>query len=147
MNIYRSIDEWLKDNYTPLNNWIYFNATPEIVGAVAMNSVPGDNIRRRFIDGTKEREVLFAIDMIDNYDATGTSDINMTALDEVNNFIEWLDTQKKEKNYPDFGEFTDITEMEVLTNTPSLLVNTQTMLSKYQFQCRIIYKDYKEVKF
>lgn len=143
MNIYSKIEDWLK-LYTPLNNWIYFNATPDINGTVAMNSVAGDRVIKRFVDGSKQKEVLFAIDMISLYDNTGTSDINMKNLDEVDNFIEWLELQDKEKNYPTFNDYTIINKLEVLNSTPTMLINTQDMLSKYQFQVRISYKDVKE---
>lgn len=143
MNIYAKIEDWLK-LYKPLNNWIYFNATPDINGTVAMNSVAGDRVIKRFVDGSKQKEVLFAIDMISLYDNTGTSDINMKNLDEVDNFIEWLELQDKEKNYPTFNDYTIINKLEVLNSTPTILVNTQDMLSKYQFQVRISYKDIKE---
>ena len=143
MNIYAKIEDWLK-LYKPLNNWIYFNATPDIDGTVAMNSVAGDRVIKRFVDGSKQKEVLFAIDMISLYDNTGTSDINMKNLDEVYNFIEWLELQDKEKNYPTFNDYTIINKLEVLNSTPTILINTQDMLSKYQFQVRISYKDIKE---
>ena len=143
MNIYAKIEDWLK-LYKPLNNWIYFNATPDIDGTVAMNSVAGDRVIKRFVDGSKQKEVLFAIDMISLYDNTGTSDINMKNLDEVDNFIEWLELQDKEKNYPTFNDYTIIDKLEVLNSTPTILINTQDMLSKYQFQVRISYKDMKE---
>lgn len=143
MNIYAKIENWLK-LYKPLNNWIYFNATPDIDGTVAMNSVAGDRVIKRFVDGSKQKEVLFAIDMISLYDNTGTSDINMKNLDEVDNFIEWLELQDKKKNYPTFNDYTIINKLEVLNSTPTILVNTQDMLSKYQFQVRISYKDMKE---
>ena len=143
MNIYAKIEDWLK-LYKPLNNWIYFNATPDINGTVAMNSVAGDRVIKRFVDGSKQKEVLFAIDMISLYDNTGTSDINMKNLDEVDNFIEWLELQDKEKNYPTFNDYTIIDKLEVLNSTPTILINTQDMLSKYQFQVRISYKDMKE---
>lgn len=143
MNIYAKIENWLK-LYKPLNNWIYFNATPDIDGTVAMNSVAGDRVIKRFVDGSKQKEVLFAIDMISLYDNTGTSDINMKNLDEVDNFIEWLELQDKEKNYPTFNDYTIINKLEVLNSTPTILINTQDMLSKYQFQVRISYKDIKE---
>ena len=143
MNIYAKIENWLK-LYKPLNNWIYFNATPDIDGTVAMNSVAGDRVIKRFVDGSKQKEVLFAIDMISLYDNTGTSDINMKNLDEVDNFIEWLELQDKEKNYPTFNDYTIINKLEVLNSTPTILINTQDMLSKYQFQVKISYKDIKE---
>lgn len=146
MNLYRKIDEWLK-NYEPLNNWIYFNATPDIVGTVALNSIPGDGVVARFIDGSKKCEILFAIDMVREYDNMGTSEVNMEALDEVNNFIEWLDSQRQDENFPDFGTTNTVRDIQVLTNVPTVLVNTQDMLSKFQIQVKVTYIDNKEVKF
>ena len=67
MQIYKAINEWLL-NYTPLNNWIYFNATPVITGTVAMNMVAGDRVTKEYIDVTKLMQCLFAIDMISEYD-------------------------------------------------------------------------------
>ena len=144
MNIYKKIDEWLKNKYEPIGGWLYFNCTPMITGTTAMNSVPGDTVVRKFIDGTKEKQLIFAIDMICNYDNQGTSDINMLAMDEVNNFIAWLQNISTE-DYPDLGENNTIKKIEVLTKIPSLLVNTDELLGKYQFQASILYNDESEV--
>ena len=81
--------------------------------------------------------------MITQYDNQGTSDINMQALEEVSNFTEWLDTVPIE-DAPDFGDKRIIQKMEVLTNVPTLLVDTTNQLSKYQFQVKITYKERKE---
>lgn len=144
MNLYKNISKWLSENYTPITNWLYFNATPMIDGTVAMNSVPGDRTIKQFVDGSKQKEIVFAIDMIYNYDGQGTSDINMNALNEVNHFAEWIDGLKQ-TDYPDFGMYNEIIKINVLTNIPSLLVNTDQQLGKYQFQVKIIYKDESEV--
>lgn len=145
MNLYRNIDTWLKDNYAPLNNWLYFNATPSIIGTVSMNSVPGDNVYNQFINGAKQRRLIFAIDMVLSHDDMGTSDTNLLALDEVENLREWLREQQENKNFPDFGEYNKIEKMELLTSVPTLLVDTTNGLGKYQFQARIEYKDESEV--
>ena len=90
-----------------------------------------------------KKELAFAIDMITNYDISGTSDVNMEALDEVQNFSEWIDKQSIDSG-PDFGEKCDIEKIEVLTNAPTLLVDTTNQLSKYQFQVKITYTERKE---
>lgn len=138
MNLYKQVNEWLL-KYEPLNNWIYFNATPYISGVAALNSVPTDRVKRTFINGNKEKELIFAIDMVTDYDGTGTSTINLDAIDEVSHFCDWLDEQDKVKNYPDFGEKNTIKKVEVLNNVPSVLVNNEQQLAKYQFQVRIDY--------
>lgn len=138
MNLYKNINDWLISEYKPLNNWLYFNATPMNIGAVTMNSVPGDRVIKKYVDGTCKCEIIFAIDMITEYDSQGTSDINMNALDEVINFSDWLDTVNI-NDAPDLGGDKELTKMEVLTNVPSILVDNTNMLAKYQFQCKITY--------
>ena len=145
MNIYEKINEWLATTYQPLNEWLYFNATPMIVGTVAMNSVSGDRVYKRFVDGSVQRRVIFAIDMVLSYDDAGTSDVNMNAINEVNKFSEWIEEQLSLQNVPDFGKNRTIESIEVLTNVPSLLINNTNGLAKYQFQARIEYKDESEV--
>lgn len=145
MNIYEKINEWLTTTYQPLNEWLYFNATPMIVGTVAMNSVSGDRMYKRFVDGSVQRRVIFAIDMVLSYDDAGTSDVNMNAINEVNKFSEWIEEQLSLQNVPDFGKNRTIESIEVLTNVPSLLINNTNGLAKYQFQARIEYKDESEV--
>lgn len=145
MNIYEKINEWLATTYQPLNEWLYFNATPMIVGTVAMNSVSGDRVYKRFVDGSVQRRVIFAIDMVLSYDDVGTSDVNMNAINEVNKFSEWIEEQLSLQNVPDFGNNKTIESIEVLTNVPSLLIDNTNGLAKYQFQARIEYKDESEV--
>lgn len=145
MNIYEKINEWLATTYQPLNEWLYFNATPMIVGTVAMNSVSGDRVYKRFVDGSVQRRVIFAIDMVLSYDDCGTSDVNMDAINEVNKFSEWIEEQLPLQNVPDFGNNRTIESIEVLTNVPSLLIDNTNGLAKYQFQARIEYKDESEV--
>lgn len=145
MNIYEKINEWLATTYQPLNEWLYFNATPMIVGTVAMNSVSGDRVYKRFVDGSVQRRVIFAIDMVLSYDDAGTSDVNMEAINEVNKFSEWIEEQLSLQNVPNFGKNRTIESIEVLTNVPSLLIDNTNRLAKYQFQARIEYKDESEV--
>lgn len=145
MNVYEKINEWLATTYKPLNEWLYFNATPMIVGTVAMNSVSGDRVYKRFVDGSVQRRVIFAIDMVLSYDDAGTSDVNMNAINEVNKFSEWIEEQLSLQNVPDFGNNKTIESIEVLTNVPSLLIDNTNGLAKYQFQARIEYKDESEV--
>lgn len=145
MNVYEKINEWLATTYKPLNEWLYFNATPMLVGTVAMNSVSGDRVYKRFVDGSVQRRVIFAIDMVLSYDDAGTSDVNMNAINEVNKFSEWIEEQLSLQNVPDFGNNKTIESIEVLTNVPSLLIDNTNGLAKYQFQARIEYKDESEV--
>ena len=141
MNLYKQINEWLL-GYTPLNNWIYFNATPFIVGSTTVNSISGARVTKEFVDGSKRKEILFAVDFIGTYDASGTSDVNMDTMQEAENFANWIETQT---TFPDFGSDCTIEKIEVLTSTPNAYVNESQGLAKYQFQAKITYTDESEV--
>lgn len=146
MNLYKNINEWLMTFYTPFyNNWIYFNATPYIVGAVSMNSVPGDRVVREYITGVKVKQLTLAVDFVKEYDNSGTSDINIDIMEELEKFSSWIEHQNNLKNFPDFGETNYVQDIEVLTDVPSLLVDAVQNLGKYQIQIRINYNDESEV--
>lgn len=138
MNLYRQINKWLIDKYKPLNDWIYFNATPVTQGTVALNSVTGERVVSKDILGRKHKEITFGIDMISMYDNTGTSNTNLDAMDEVLNFSDWLDNITAD-NYPDFGKTNTIEKIEVLNNVPDIFINETNSLAKYEFQARIKY--------
>lgn len=145
MNLYKKVNDWLKQYEPFYNNWIYFNATPYTVGAVAMNTVSGNRVVREYITGIKSKQLTFAIDFVRAYDLDGTSDINIDIMEELENFSSWVELQNKNENFPDFGEYNFIQKLEILTNVPSLLVDNTQNLAKYQIQFRINYNDESEV--
>lgn len=149
MNLYKQVNNWFMDEqigYIPFfNNWLYFNATPFIVGAVSFNSVPGDRVVKEYIEGTKVKELILAIDFVTQYDLEGTSDINMDIMEEVENFNKWVEDRNINKQFPDFGENNIVTSVVSLSDTPSMLVDSTQNLAKYQIQIKINYNDESEV--
>lgn len=143
MNLYKRINTWFKDEhngYVPfLNNWLYFNATPYILGSVSMNMVAGDRVIKEDILGNKYKEIVLAMDFVTQYDAMGTSDINIDMIDELENFNEWIELKNTRKEFPDFGGNCKVMEIVVLTNVPSMLIDTTSNLAKYQIQIKFEY--------
>ena len=142
-NVFRQISEWLQ-NYTLLGSWMYFNSTPIELGTTSLNTVSGSRELKKFIDGSKDIELTFLISMVKQYD-TGTSDLNLEALDEVTNFSNWIEEQNENQEYPDLGQFKTVKSISVLSNVPSLQIDQASQLAKYTFQVRILYKDESEV--
>lgn len=140
MNLYEQISEWLK-NYEHIGSWIYFNVTNYEAGCISLNSVTSSRYLRKFIDGSQEVELVFAIDMVNMYDA-GTSTTNLEALQEVKNFSDWIELQNKLKSFPDFGTKREISDIAVLDDCPSITINADGQTAKYQFQVKITYKEY-----
>ena len=60
-------------------------------------------------------------------------------------FMDWLDEQDRNKDYPDFGENCKIEKMECLQNMPNLSgINQNGTMARYMIQARVIYKERKK---
>lgn len=134
---YESITDWL-ESYSLLFSWIYFNVTPSEPDNVTINSVQNERELESYIDGSRRVEFLFAINLTKEFDI-GTSDINLQAVQEFENLAEWIELQDSLANYPDFGDNVTIESVEVLETTPSVTVDNQNQVAKYQGQFKITY--------
>lgn len=141
VNRYEKISEWLKD-YTPRFRWIYFNVTNSEADNLSLNSVQNERELDKFIDGSRRVEFLFALDLVKEYD-TGTSSINLEANREFETISEWVELMNKEKHFPDFGKNVIIEQVDVLETVPSVTVDTQAGMAKYQGQFKITYMEMK----
>lgn len=141
VNRYEKISEWLKE-YTPRFRWIYFNVTTSEPDNLSLNSIQNERELDKFIDGSRRVEFLFALDLVKEYD-TGTSSINLEANREFEMISEWVELMNKEKHFPDFGENVIIEQVDVLETVPSVTVDTQAGMAKYQGQFKIMYMEMK----
>lgn len=141
VNRYEKISEWLKE-YTPRFRWIYFNVTNSEADNLSLNSVQNERELDKFIDGSRRVEFLFALDLVKEYD-TGTSSINLEANREFETISEWVELMNKEKHFPNFGENVIIEQVDVLETVPSVTVDTQAGMAKYQGQFKITYMEMK----
>ena len=141
VNRYEKISEWLKE-YTPRFRWIYFNVTTSEADNLSLNSVQNERELDKFIDGSCRVEFLFALDLVKEYD-TGTSSINLEANREFETISEWVELMNKEKHFPNFGENVIIEQVDVLETVPSVTVDTQAGMAKYQGQFKITYIEMK----
>ena len=143
MNIYNQLNEWFK-NYEDIGSWLYFNSTPVELGVTSMLTNSNSYSIRKFIDGSKSVSITVTINMIKSYDE-GTSDINLTELEEVDKFCNWITHQNEIDNYPELGDNITVTEIKVLNNVPILSVNEASQLAQYSFNAQITYLDESEV--
>ena len=137
---YDELNKWMKD-YPNIGSWLYFNVTDLEVDNNSLNSVSGARYLEDNIDGSKECELLFAVDMIKSYD-TGTADTNLEALQECESLMNWVEEQMENENLPQFKKC-NVHEVEILDSTPSLSVDTDQQLAKYQIQGRVRYLELK----
>lgn len=132
------IKEYL-ETYPQLYSWLYFNT---VINAPENTSMltDSDNVLEEYIDGTKVREYLFTVAMVKEYD-TGTSDTNMEALKEAENFIEWVKHNNELNIFPNFGGKCDIKEVEVIDEVPQLAVDGERNIARYTISLKINYDE------
>lgn len=138
MNKYEKLSDWLL-GYTTIGNWLYFNVIRMEGGSSSVQSVPGNTIISEYIDGSKERELVFAISMIRLYD-TEMSENNLAAIAEVESFENWIESQT---TLPDFGTGYLVHEVEILEHVPNLSIEQDINVCNYLFQCRVKYLEIK----
>ena len=100
-----------------------------------------DTATQTFNDGSKEVNLPFAIAMIKAYDAE-MSETNLDAIKEIDHFIEWLNAQDAAQNFPNLGENITVFGLDVLDSSPSVSVDNEQNLAKYQFNCTINYLEH-----
>jgi hypothetical protein len=90
MSKYEVISEWLKA-CDQITNWLYFNAILMEENNVSITPISDGNVIE-YINGSSERELLFAIDFVQAYD-TETSSTNLRSIEDTLDVIEWVKTQ------------------------------------------------------
>lgn len=125
--------------YPLLQSYLYFNTSTDIVGNTSIRTVSSNTWERRFLRGKGIKNYDFAVVCMTQQD-TGTSDVNVTEVFNVEKFMKWIDEQNKNKNFPDFGEGIKILSIENLQNMPSFGgTNEAGNIAEYLFQVRVRY--------
>lgn len=122
------------------NNYLYFESADALPGVRMIVPQYGDYVNRTDILGNKYKSYTFIFIAYEQLDE-GTSDVNMNNMLIMDAFIEWLEEQKEEQNYPDFGESCDEYEIEPLQNMGNLASVTENGLAKYMLGVKINYRE------
>lgn len=110
-----------------------------------------------FIDGSVRKRYAFTIV---NYKSVAYNaivkgegvlvkpDENLIDMMDVQAIIDWITTQNKSKNFPDFGPDCEIESIEAVTDNPNLNgvdTTTSSPLAKYGVTVRVYYLDKTDV--
>lgn len=113
-------------------------------------------LNRKFIDGSVMKQFTFSIVITKSItslaaakDTTdGLLSENIDDLADMQTFIDWVNEQGYNQNYPDFGEDCVIEDMHTTAENPSIDgINTEAnpALALYSMEIRIDYIDYSKV--
>lgn len=140
MNLYEQLGIWLK-GYTPVKDWIYFNSIQMEPDNFSLNTVTGSTVVNKFLDGSTERDLVFAIAMVSHYD-NEMSSTNLDAIEEIDTFKSWM---VKDGGLPDFGENTIVNEIVIIDDVPDVLVDSDQRVCQYKFQAKVNYLQREEI--
>ena len=136
MNKHKIMQEWvqgfLEDNY------LYFESAEQYPGIYQLVPNYGDYLRKTDILGTKYKSYSFVFIGYAKLDI-GTSDENTTNMDLFDKFSNWLETQKQNNNFPDFGEKCSDYDIIILQNMANVGMINEDGLAKYMLGARIDY--------
>ena len=128
------VQRFLDDNY------LYFESADAYPNVRTIVPKYGDYLNKTDILGAKYKSYSFVFigyEMID----TGTSDVNITNMEVMDEFTSWLEIQKEELNFPDFGDNCSEYEIVPLQNMANLAFISDDGLAKYMLGVRIDYKE------
>ena len=135
---HQAMQEWV-DEFLE-NNYLYFQSVNAEPGVRMVLPEYGDYTNRTDILGYKYKSYVFVFIGYEQID-TGTSDVNLHNMELMDSFIEWLEEQIEDKNYPDFGDNCDEYEIQPLQNMADLATITEDGLAKYMLGVRINYRE------
>ena len=135
---HEALQEWVSEFLE--NNYLYYQSANAEPGIRMIVPEFGDYVNKTDILGYKYKSYVFIFIAYEQID-TGTSDVNITNMEIMDSFNEWLEEQIEDKNYPDFGDNCDEYEIQPLQNMANLATVTEDGLAKYMLGCRINYRE------
>lgn len=137
MNIYDELTTWLK-NCPDTDSYIFFNVIPVEIGVTALTTVPNTRSVQDFTDGSSEVTELFNINLVKEYDPSGTSDINILALSAFENVTSWIKEQNINNNLPIIDGIT-VNYIQPSYTVPDIYLNEDTGNVRYEGRYEINY--------
>lgn len=128
------VSQFLEDNY------LYFESADAYPNVRVLVPNYGDYINRTDILGNKYKSYSFVFIGYETLDP-GTSDVNVDNLAAFDAFNDWLEEQKENKNFPDFGEKCSEYDIIILQNMANIGTISEDGLAKYMLGVRIDYKE------
>ena len=146
MSKHDAVKEFFEDKaYELVGSVLGFNYSPETADSVAILPQYSDRNLRTYVNGDRQRQYSFAFVIVRLYSTEPLDQLNIEAMELGQTFMDWIEEQNREGNYPDLGENCEIERMEIQQDMPSLAsVNAEEGLARYMIQGRILYNELAE---
>lgn len=134
----KAVYEWIKK--CPVFDRLYFNFGTSKENTSIFIPIPTESTAKTDIFGNKTKLYDFAVSSFGSVDdITFEGAENIASMDFLQQLTEWVETQNKSNNFPDFGNDCFIEKITVIQNIPASL--RMQNISKYLTQYRITYEE------
>lgn len=99
---------------------------------------PNDYVVYEDITGSKIRHLTFSVSNYRHLSNLPNTKDNLNNMEEVQKFLDWIDTQNKEKNYPEFPDNCTIEYVKNLNNIPTT-TGMNNNIARFYSQIQIRY--------
>ena len=103
----------------------------------SVEEVPSETIRKRYLDGSSERQFLFTFAARLNYSDEVRNNINNSGFFE--DFEDWLEECTEKEFFPELKEGLTPLKIEAISSGYLFDISGDLSNSRYQIQCRLIY--------
>jgi len=140
MTITESIRDWIR-GYPLIDNNLRVNIDwlPEDSTEYTIDSVPGDAVVQRYIDGSAKKQALFVFGSREPYGSDVLQNIDNSGFYEE--FSKWVEEQNDAGNLPVLETGKTPIKVDVLSTAYVFQSDAET--ARYQIQCRLLYMEVK----
>lgn len=142
MTKHEAMQDWLAAKvYELMGKYLYFNVLLE-TGVSILTDASETESTEEYIDGSADREYLCYI-CLTTEQSEETDDVNVAAMNLIDELMAWVREQDEAENYPDFGSDCYIDEVKALQNMAMLAGQSTTdnnsRRMQYRFGIRVKY--------
>lgn len=140
MKIIESIRNWIRgcpliDDDLRVNvDWL-----PENAKEYTIDSVPGDAVVKRYLDGSAQKQALFVFGSREPYGSDVLQNVDNSGFYE--DFCGWVEEQNDAGNLPLLETGKTPIKVDVLSTAYVFQSDAET--ARYQIQCRLLYMEVK----
>lgn len=138
MTVIESLREWFKE-YGGLAGRLDVDFLPEEADTYSLDTIPCEEVLKRYMDGGTMRQYQFAVSSRRAYDRN--IEQNVDNLGFFEGLTEWVEKRAKARELPNMGEGKTARKLVVTSNAYPFVV-TEDGKARYQIQMRLEY--YKE---
>lgn len=134
-----AVYSWLKPEIDTLVSkpWL-FNHEAESRDSASFEPVGNDRIVKKYVRGA-EKEYRFNVVLIKSY-STYADEVNQAAINFCEQLMDWIQTQQKQRHWPDMPEGCTVKKVELIQNMPVLAgTNPEEKLARYEVSARVLY--------